>query len=101
MSDSRFSTYNNIWKEDVVKNLNYTKVLCKTYPCVKKKDIGNAEAFQQLNDIAELSAGLICGKCKGACDKLNTKFKNGQPIQLCPCCETRKNQKPTHERKFH
>ncbi len=37
MNDNTISTYNNIWKEDVVKNLNYTKVLCQTCPYVKKK----------------------------------------------------------------
>jgi hypothetical protein len=52
MNDNTISTY-NIWKEDVVKNLNYTKVLCQTCPYVKKS-IANEEAFQQLHDKAEL-----------------------------------------------
>jgi hypothetical protein len=66
----------------------------------QKKDIANEEAFQQVHDIAKLPAGLTCGKCKGQCDRLHTQFKNGQPIQLCPCCESRKNQNPNRERKF-
>jgi hypothetical protein len=64
----------------------------------QKKSIANARAFQQVNDIDELLAGLMCGKC--TCDKLTSQFHDNQPIQLCAsCCEV-KDKPITRENKF-
>lgn len=57
---------------------------------LQKRSKSNVQAFQQLIDLNELPAGMICRKCLGSTDSLITQFHCQNAIQLCNWCSESK-----------